>query len=499
MKLLHAISVFGFFLFASTQSYGQQDLTCKCSTIGLDPVWADTNKIVCYQIPVDRATLNPKAGKFNLAAVVVPALDNTTEKPLLYLHGGPGIATVENVPRYIKSETWKLLRKNRSLIFFDYRGTGVSEPDLCPGISDSIAKFSMKTLSTEARQHFRDSLYRQCRNNLSSMGIDIASFNSGQFAEDAEAIRKALKIASWNVYGVSFGTTVALNLLRTHGKSIHSMILDSPFPPNAPWQDFLRPFDTCFSYLEKKIANDPLTRSNFPSIRTEFKNAVARLNKSAAKIKYGSVEYDFTGDDFAWSIWKAMLNPKSIPFVPLAIHEVSIGNDSILSKWTTVFSDPNSFGKFSEPQSRAVLCYESRPRKPTDSREYLLKTYPDFSSFAIDFEGEFCNAWQPQSAGNEACNPVSSNAPVLILAGEFDPVCPPVFGKITAQSLSNSTFIVVPAASHAAIHVDDCVRQMANAFMANPNVKPQTKCISDRAPIDFVVGNLAQALAAYKR
>lgn len=429
-------------------------------------MWADSNKISCYLIPVLRDLSNKASGKFYLSVLVAPSLNKTNERPLLYLHGGPGIATLENVPRYLKSKTWKLIREKRPLIFFDYRGTGFSEPTLCADIKDSLTEFSRTNKSPEAKQSYKVALYRKCRIQLLSNGIDVSTFNSFQLSEDAEAIRKSLQIDKWNVYGVSFGTTVALNLLRNHDKHISSMILDSPFPPNAPWLDFVRPFDTCFKVLEKNISADSIAFSHFPSTRTDFVKAVSRLNKIPAKIKSNDNrdEYDFNGDDFAWSVWTAMLKPNAIPFVPLVIHEIGNGKDSILSKWVAAFNNPNSFGMFSELQSKAILCYEAKPRTEADTKTSLLAKYPDFSSFNIDFEGDVCEAWQPKGAGKQVFEPVVSSVPVLILSGEYDPVCPPFFGEITAKTLSKSTFIIVPSASHAAIHVDECLRNMPLLF-----------------------------------
>ncbi len=478
----------------------QSNFKCPCSKIGIDNLWADSNKVSCYLIPVLKNTSNPSNGKIYLATVVTPSLKKSNEKPLLYLHGGPGIATVENVPRYLKSKTWKLLREKRSIIFFDYRGTGFSEPALCPDMKDSLSKFSKINSSATARQSYKISLYKKCRNQLLTDGIDVSSFNTAQLADDAEAIQKALQINSWNVYGVSYGTTVALNLLRNHSKHINSIILDSPFPPNAPWLDFVRPFDTCFKVLEKNISDNPVAFSHFPSIRTDFKNAVTRLNKKPAKIKNkgDANESNYYGIDFAWSIWNAMLNPKFIPFVPLAIHEVAIGNDSILSKWIEAFSDPNSFGKFSEPQSNAIACYESRPRTADDTNASLISKYPDFYPFLVENGGELCDAWQPESGSPEIFKPVVSNVPVLILSGEYDPVCPPLFGEITAKTLSKSTLLIIPSASHAAIHADDCLRKIADEFLSNPTLKPESGCVSNRSKIDFVYDNLAKVLSEFK-
>ncbi|MGZ5286710.1 MAG: alpha/beta fold hydrolase [Flavisolibacter sp.] len=431
---------------------------------------------------------------------MAPALSKTIGKPLLYLHGGPGIATLENVPKYLGSKTWLKIRQDRPLVFFDYRGTGFSEPTLCPDIMDSLAKADEKKLSPEEKQSYKIELYKQCRIWHMSQGIDIATFNTFQLAEDAENIRKALDIDNWNVYGVSHGTTVALNLLRNHGENIHSVILDSPFPPNAPWLDFVRPFAASFKVLEEKIAEDPVAFSHFPSVRSDFVKAVARLNTEPYRIKINNSggEYPFTGNDFAWSIWTALLKPPAIPLVPLALKEVANGNDTILFKWVSSFNDPNSFGKFSELQSKAILCYEGKPKTESDTKASLYNQYPDFASFNIDFEGDLCEAWQPKGAGREAFKPVVSKVPVLILSGEYDPVCPPVFGEITARTLSRSTFINVPAASHAVIHQDDCTRNIAFTFLADPTKPISIECINKR-PINFVTDSLSKALSEFSK
>jgi len=101
---------------------------------------------------------------------------------------------LENVPRYLQSKTWKLLRQNRGILFFDYRGIGFSEPNLCSGIKDALSQFSIIDSSAEAIQSFKISLYHECRTQLLSEGIEISSFNSTQLVEDAEAIRKSLQI-----------------------------------------------------------------------------------------------------------------------------------------------------------------------------------------------------------------------------------------------------------------------------------------------------------------
>ena len=501
ISLLAAVSILMVSCNFSQQQKEDNQFRCECSKFGIDPLWADSNKVSCYQIPVHKNVAAPDSGKYSLAVVIAKTMHETIQPPLLYLHGGPGIATIENVKRYLQSPTWKLLREQRNLVFFDYRGTGYSEPELCDYIQDSLALFNSTNPSSQDESEKEITLYKNCRDSLLSAGISLSDFTSFQLAADAEAIRRGLQIRDWNIYGVSYGTTIALNLLRSFPSNIKSVILDSPYPPNAPWVDFVRPFDTCFSALENSLLSDSVYAKLFPFIRKDFVRAVTRLNGKPVQLSTEengtTTKYDYDGDEFAWSIWSAMLSPKSIPYVPSAIQEIANGNDSILQQWSTIFSSPDAFGEFSEPQSNAILCYEARPQKFEDSEESLIEKYPDFISFNSGYNTQLCEVWRPDIAPKEIFKPVVSDVPVLILSGEFDPVCPPLFGKITSQTLTNSTLIIVPAASHAAIHADDCLRNIANDFISDPGKRPLMQCVSARKKINFVTSDLTTALMNY--
>ncbi len=249
--------------------------------------------------------------------------------------------------------------------------------------------------------------------------------------------------------------------------------------------DFVRPFDASFKALEKHIAEKPLLSATFPSLKASFVKAVNRLNKEAVilplKMKLDSTvtSYKYDGRDFAWSIWTALLSPKYIPLVPLAISELGNGNDAALTKWAILFSDPNSFGKFSPAQSSAIMCLEQRPKTIDETEEALAAKYPEYVSFITPAGSadDECNALGSRVVNKVFFEPVVGNIPMLIIAGEYDPVCPPVFGDVTARTLSNSTFITVPSASHAAMFSDDCLMKIATEFISNPDKKPTKECV----------------------
>ena len=469
------------------------DYRCNCVEIGLDSVWSDTNDVSCYRIPVHRDPAKSNGASYSLAAVVAHSKGSNPQQPVLYLHGGPGIATLSNCERYLKSETFMQLRESHPIVFFDYRGTGWSEPKMCDGHDSILNSLSREELPLAEAIKRNAAAYSDCKDKLVNQGIDVADFSSLQSAADAEGIRIALGIDSWNVYGVSHGTTVALYLMRSFPEAIRAVIIDSPFPPNAPWLDYVHPFDTCFKVIEADLRRDTTYARVFPSIRTDFVKIAERLRTAPLKISAEQSEGTsarsivLRESDFAWSIWSAMINPKYIRFVPMLLKEVAAGNDSLLSQWMMYFNDPDSFGEFSNAQSRAIMCYEGKPRFEEETEAYLLRAFPDFSSFIIlGMDEAICEVMRPQSPPEGYFRAVESEIPTLILAGEFDPVCPPLFAEITSATLPKSTVIIVPGASHAAINADNCIRTIATDFLLEPNKQPNTECVAKREKIKYV-------------
>jgi pimeloyl-ACP methyl ester carboxylesterase len=51
---------------------------------------------------------------------------------------------------------------------------------------------------------------KKCRDAFVEKGADLGAYNTSENAADFADLRKALKIDSWNVYGVSYGSYDAL-------------------------------------------------------------------------------------------------------------------------------------------------------------------------------------------------------------------------------------------------------------------------------------------------
>ena len=61
---------------------------------------------------------------------------------------------------------------------------------------------------------------------------------------------------------------------------------------------------------------------------------------------------------------------------------------------------------------------------------------------------KICEAWDVPPAEPTTNEAVSSDIPTLILAGQLDPITPPSYGELAAQTLPNSTFLLFPNVGH---------------------------------------------------
>ncbi len=478
-----------------------------CAIAGTDAAWADSAGVACYTLAVPENRANPASRSLRLAVAVAQPTGPDPAEPILYLHGGPGIATLEGVAWRLTSPAWQRLRERHALVFMDSRGTGASEPAWCPGLEDAVRAIDRANPPDSLRVTQMAAAFRACRAEMEADGLDLAGYSAAALASDAEALRLALGLPAWNVYGVSYGTHVALHLLRQHPEGVRAVILDSVFPPNAPYLDVLRPLAAGLDVLAASCAADAACAARVPDVRAAFRAAVARLDAAPLAVPADTAggrpaRTDLVdGTDLAGSVWTALLNPQHIPLVPLAV-EAGAARDSVaLTAWARRFINPDAFGTNAAAQYFAVWCHDGRPRTPEQTEAAALAAHPELAGLLVPgLEAAVCEAWQPHIAPAAAAAAVVSDIPALLLTGEFDPITRPVDGHLAAATLSRAQVLDVRAASHAALYADACTYGLAAAFLDAPTATHDASCLAERPPLRFVTdGRLADALAAIVR
>lgn len=483
------------FVFIHQLGFSQEKLTCKCAEIGIDTDWANSNGIECYKIEVNQIYGDASKGKKKIAAIRALSTKKSKLPPLLYLHGGPGNATLDVAQKYLSSKNWSLIRENHDIIMTDYSGTGYSEPALCEALLDSIAKVQVSEISVEAKKEKTTQFTMDCREYVKEKNIDINTFSSFQLAADADAVRQALGITQWNVYSVSYGTMVAFLTLRHFPKGVSSVVLDSPFPPNAKSFSFASTMNETLNRLQETINKNPKTAAVFPDIIGDFSKAAQRLNEHPIKIKGA----DINGDSFAHIMFMTFYKTKVVPLIPLALKEFATGNNELISKWLETLTSQNEYGKENDFQNMAIYCYECKPNSYDETPQALEKKYPYLKSLSGREYVESCYLFRPEHVDSSFYKAVESNVPALVLSGEFDPGTPVSYGMSAIEKLSNATFVMVPNVSHAGMQYNECTVNLVKDFFSNPNNKVKTECINDIKTLDFRTSDLSGELDKMKK
>jgi pimeloyl-ACP methyl ester carboxylesterase len=439
--------------------------------------------IVCGIVTVPESHSGLSDGVIELAVIVLYATGEETLDPVLYLAGGPGNSGTLAMEDYLDDP----IRQNTSLIFFDQRGTGYSRPSLDCAEDDDI---------------------EDCYDSLVSSGIELDAYRSSENAADVNDLITALDLEGVNLYGISYGTRLALTVMKNPHPAIRSVILDGVYPPDVhAYEEDESNILRVFSLIGEGCAQDSACNAAFPDLEGTFYAAVQTLNEDPLSFEDQDGETsDLTGDAFIDQLFLLLYDTDAIPYVPALVYaaanrdvealeffyysdDVSDPNDPPPLVWDeTLENDGDSQGMFT-----SVDCADEAPFNSESAIEETiagLDVDPLWAEAMLQdtLDGlSVCDVWQvtPSEAGIRTAT--VSDIPTLILNGEYDPVTPPAWGEKAAETLSNSYVFTMPAGGHGVIDMTDCPQSIAQQFLNDPYTTPDGSCVEDMPPPQWYV------------
>ena len=92
---------------------------------------------------------------------------------------------------------------------------------------------------------------------------------------------------------------------------------------------------------------------------------------------------------------------------------------------------------------------------------------------------EMCEVWPAGQVPASYTEPVSSMTPVLLLSGNLDPITPPVWAELAAQTLPNATHIIVPGSAHN-VFSQGCLPDLIDEFIRSASAEDiDASCAED--------------------
>lgn len=446
--------------------------------------------IECGYVTVPEQHINPQGRTIQLAVAIVKSTSpSPVSDPLFMAQGGPGGSTIDAFVQPLMDSPF---RDNRDIVLFDQRGTLYSKPALtCPEIFDLTIETIEQDLSPEESERLYEEASAACHNRLVDEGINLSAFNSLENAADIAALRVALGYNEINLYGVSYGTLLALHTMRDSAAGLRSVILDAVAPPQINFQvEAPQSEERAFTALFNACATDADCNKAYPDLERVFYDLIAQLNETPTRVRVTDPEtgksYNavMDGDGLEGSIFQMLYATDLIPALPKMIYDAREGNYNVMGRFLSILIFDRTI---SEGMYYSVFCAEDADFNLQDVD--LTEVHPQIAETSErGLEGllRVCQQWNVVPLGPSVDAPIVSSIPTLLLSGAFDPITPPAFAEATAQTLERSYAYTFPNTGHGAIFTGACSDGIIQAFLNNPTVTPDASCIAEQSGPVFI-------------
>jgi pimeloyl-ACP methyl ester carboxylesterase len=406
-------------------------------------------------VPENRDTgLGPR---ISLRVVVVPALRKPARPDAFtYLAGGPGGAASEATA--VVASIWRLVRERHDIVLVDQRGTGRSHQLECPEpepIDDVGA------------------MINAC---LSTLNGDPTQYGSAAAADDLEAVRAALGYRTLDVYGGSYGATLAQIYLARHPRSVRTVVLDGGTLLDIPFfERFAANGQRSLDQIAARCTAARTCAQAFPAWSSQLRSLIAAWNERPARI---TADTTLTGDAFAGVIQSLTLTASSAASIPLVVSRAAAGVYGPLARSL-------SAGSESPAMFWSIWCNE---RWVGLGSRGPWGTYLDgYVASQLDFYGSVCPYVPRFQEPTSNLTRVRSKVPVLALVGGADPQDP--IGNLAGLSaaMPKSRIVVVPGQGHT-VASNGCLPDLVARFVERGSASSlDVRCARKIAPPPFVL------------
>ena len=468
----------------------------------LRPSQVEGETVECGYLIVPEDRTDPDSRDIRLAVAIFCHPDGAPEPdPIIYLEGGPGGSPLEIRAPNFDAYFGPIFAANRDIILFDQRGVGFSEPALdCPAFTElylDLLDFEVddELLTAQEILNRKVEAFMACAEDLSAVA-DLSAYNTVANAADVNDLRLALGYDEVNLYGTSYGTRLALGVMRDFPEGVRSIVLDAPYGPEVDlYLSTPSSFDRALTVLTEECAADDACNAAYPNLRTLLFDTVDRLYQSPASFEVihpltgESYTKVLDGDGLTELVFRSLYDTSMRPLLPQAIYDA--GEATFTSFLPTAMldilrQDIRSWGMYF-----SVLCNEEIPFSTWEEFEGVVADYPEFAGFFAGFEVgglayAVCPGWAAGQADARENEAVTSDIPTLIMTGQYDPIVPPAWGQQAAETLTNSYFFEYPGMGHG-VSFGDCPCSMMLTFLDDPTAAPDDTCIAEIEVAPFVV------------
>jgi len=454
----------------------------------------------CGKLHVPEDYSDPGTSVVQLPFIIVLPTRVLDPVPLIVAGGGGpggGLGISYDDSDYISDLTWaewsySVLDSGRPLVLIDNRGVGSSVPNMnCPEVENVWFDILQMDKDSEESHSMEIDSYVECKNRLVNSGIDVNQYNATSAARDINEFRKNYGQEQVYLYGVSYGSRLALLFERLYPDAVKALILDGVYPLGVnSIEDYARLnadmlqriFDLCeIDYICSERTKDNLS-GRFEVFLDKLKIKPIEIQITHDKT-LESLDISVTPELLIDTLFSASYSSSDIRFLPLYIESMMSGATDYLSNlvrdhyvWT------NAISQFDEAAYFTYGCYGEVPfnsLQVTLSNSRLFPILDTLNSSYYSYEFDLCDAWDFNTANERLKTTHNISSPVLMLSGLLDPVTPPRYAAKLEGMGDNIYHLTWSNISHGVLYASECAQFIMAKFLDNPYLDPDESCRSE--------------------
>lgn len=446
----------------------------KKPVIQLSPCQVGSYQAECGKLRVFENRATKKGRSFNLNLAVIRASSQQKAPDAVFLlSGGPGVAaTQDNGMIFLVS-----MLGERDVVLVDQRGTGGShavDPPKTPDWSNldptqlekAYAKWLKKTLPT--------------------FDADPRYYTTSVAMDDLDDVRQALGYDKIDLIGGSYGTTAAQSYLRQHEEHVRSVVLISGSVGNFTiWEHQAANAQNALDATFTRCESDQTCHTAFPNVRAEFNSLMENLGAQPVTIETVDGKLELTSELFAAKVEDMLRDAQSAARLPRLIHRAYAEDDWLV--WGSA-----SYGDW----RKSIMSYSIQCNEPWASFSPEQTARLGQGSFLLGWNlnrassySLLCKYLPPGVNPEGQSDQPSSQVPVLLFNGEFDPLDPPANVARAKDIWPNSLVLTMLGQGHSISGLaSSCVMQITRQFIQAGSIADiSTVCLQDIHAPAFLV------------
>ena len=449
------------------------------------------------QVPENREVLGSRTIELHYVRIAATGKDadgkdvEKREDPVIYLTGGPGVG----VEYYVGKLKKHRIIEQRDLYILEQRGIG-SSSRFCPFFETRNRAGQMRdTLSGQQRLQVEQAA--ACARLASAQGVDLRGYNTIENARDVRALRQALGLASWNVWGISYGSALGQAVARVDADGVRAMVIDAIVPIDIG--ELMRMpgwYQRDLDKLAAACAEQPACQRAYPNLMARYQAAITSaleqpftLDVKPSEVYPGGKAHVFA-DIVAGLPFSLLYEQSKHPALPAIMDGLSRAvetRDDTLFKAIALADSlgPSGDTDFGAGMAMAIRCQDGyadhmvRDAASERERHPLLTAVFIGDAEVVGAIDGACAAGGLPRRDPALYAPLVSDLPIVVANGAWDPITPTPLAEYIMPGLSKGRLVEFPHAGHGPTRSLKCGGVFLNRFFDDPAAPLDMECVED--------------------